>query len=705
MVATSSGLLRVVSPQEVTDAEQRDMEMLANSQEDSLALDSLAAHIRTQWQHMRNWRSSEKINLRLLDAIRAFKGRYSPEKIAQINQFGGSSVYARMTAVKCRGATALLRDVYLSGKAWAVEPTPDPVIPEQVTNDVMMKLQQELMNAQRFGIQIDQAQVQRRMTALMAEAHKQQKKHAALKAERIEERIEDVLIEGGFYDAFAEFLVDLPLFPFAVMKGPVVRIVPELTWQQRTPVVVDKPKLFWERVNPFDFYWSPGISRLEDAATAEKIRFTRVDLNKLIGLPGYNEDAIREVLRLYSSGYRDWIDETDTERADNEHREDPSINNSNVIDGLEFHGPVQGKLLLEYGISESQVPDPDLDYQVQCWVIGRYVIKAQINPAPSKRHPYFVSSYEKVPGTVMGNGLPDILHDIQEVANASLRALVNNMSIASGPQVVVNEDTLAPTEDGNDLYPWKRWRVADTTMLGASQKPVDFFQPGSNAGELLGIYEKFSQMADDISAIPRYVTGSNQGMSGAGRTASGLAMLMGNASKVLQNVAANIDRDVLTPLLSALYDMLILTDTTGELTGDESVNVKGVSVAIQKETERARQLEFLQVTANPLDSQIVGMRGRGAILRSVAETLGMDSEDIVPMDSELELREAMQQQIQAMQQQQQQPPRQAGPAAQAQGAQAPKPGSGQPPAQAPQQNVVSPRQMPPGMSVGQPRMG
>ena len=42
-------------------------------------------------------------------------------------------------------------------------------------------------------------------------------------------------------------------------------------------------------------------------------------------------------------------------------------------------------------------------------------------------------------------------------------------------------------------------------------------------------------------------------------TASGLAMLMGNAKPGLQTVAANIDRDILRGLLSNLFDMIMLT--------------------------------------------------------------------------------------------------------------------------------------------------
>jgi hypothetical protein len=243
-----------------------------------------------------------------------------------------------------------------------------------------------------------------------------------------------------------------------------------------------------------------------------------------------------------------------------------------------------------------------------------------------------------------------------------LRALMNNMAIASGPQVVVNDSRLTPGEDGDELFPWKRWHVEDNPLNNGAQVPISFFQPASISQELLMVYDKINAMADDLSAIPRYLQGQSAG--GAGRTSSGLAMLMGNASKILQTVAANIDRDIFDPLLSGLYDIIMMTDTSGLLTGNEEVRVLGVTVAIQRETQRARQLEFLQITANPIDMQIMGPEGRAQVLRTVSESIGMPGADIVPTDEVI--KERKQQEMQAAQQQA---------AAQAQGNQAPRGGN------------------------------
>jgi hypothetical protein len=401
-------------------------------------------------------------------------------------------------------------------------------------------------------------------------------------------------------------------------------------------------------VSPFDLYFSPAASNTMEAEFVERIRLTRADLLGVKGLPGYKDDQIDQVLTRFGEvGFREWWDVTDSERARMEDRERWPRHNGALVDTAEFHGSVQGSTLLDWGMTEQEVPDPLQEYRVTAWLIDRFVIKTQINPSPRQSHPYYVTSYEKVPGALIGEGLPDVLDDIQSVSNATLRALVNNLSIASGPQVVINDQVTAPGED-DTLIPWKRWHVRYDPMLsGSAAKPVDFFQPTSNADVLLTVFEKFSQLADDVSSLPRYMTG-NEKVGGAGRTASGLAMLMGSAAKTLQNVAATIDRDIMEPLLTDLFDMIMLT-SPDTFHGDEQIVVKGVNYAQKREQDRMRQLEFLQLTGNPVDLQIIGVPGRANVLRSVADNLGLDHERVVPSDDELAQMMAAQQ-AQAQQQ-------------------------------------------------------
>jgi hypothetical protein len=641
-------VLQVMSPATLAQYEQS-QEQAAIKETTSPFASRLAGHIRGRFEMFRNHRSSTRgWETRLIKGLQAFNGEYDAKKLQQIRQFKGSEVYARLIGVKCRGATSLLRDVYLSNeRPWTLDPTPSPSLPYDLYDNIEQLVTAEVAKMMQAGQQVDENTVIDRIANLKAAAFRTSVKRAREAAKRAEDALNDILVEGGFYDALAAFLVDLPMFPYACVKGPTVRVVSDMHWENGQPVVSMRPKMFWDRVSPFDLWWSPGVSNIADAEMIERVRLTRADLNAVMDLPGYDKEAIVRVLTDHGrGGLRDWIAPSDSDQALAESREDPNQNTSNLIDSLEYHGNVQGSLLLEYGLDINQINDPSRDYAVQAWLVGREVIKVQINPNPRKRHPYFVTSFEKMPGTVVGNALPDILEDVQDVANASLRALVNNLSIASGPQVIINDERMAPGADGEELYPWKRWHVVSdpTVTSGSNQKPVDFFQPKSNAQELLGVFKEMTNIADEISALPRYITGTER-LGGAGRTASGLSLLMGNANKILQTVAANVDRDVVNPALMMLYDMVMLTDQSGLLRGDENVNVRGVSMALQKEAERQRRIEFLTATGNPVDLQIMGLRGRANVLREVAETLGMDGDKIVPDDGELAEKEKQQEAI------------------------------------------------------------
>jgi hypothetical protein len=607
----------------------------------------LAGYVKGQFEIFRNHRNTVAgWSNRMLASLRSFNGQYDPTKLQEITKYGGSTVYARLIAQKCRAASSLLRDIYLGQDVpWALQPPKNPAVPPDILAKIDQLIKAEAQQvAQQLGQPPAPGDLAERKRHLIEQAEEAAKKKAAQQARDSEDKIQDILNEGGYYHALAEFLVDLPIFPFACVKGPVVKVIPTVIWPQGggQPQVKQVPKLTWNRVSPFDIWFTPGVSDIENANVIEKLRVTRAELNDLLDLPGYNESEIRAVLDEYGRGglYDNW-DTTDAERSVLEQRENPAWNRSGMISMMEFNGNVQGRLLQDYGMV---VQDDLRDYHVQIWVIGSHVIKCHLSPSPRQRHPYFITSFEKVPGTPVGNGLSDLLADLQESANATLRSLINNLSISSGPQVVINDDMLAPEENGEDMYPWKRWHTKNDPMTSAGKQPISFFQPQSNAQSLIDCYSKFVDIADDVSAIPKYVGGQAGG--GAGRTASGLAMLMGNASKILQTVSANIDRDVIEGSMMQLQDLLLLTDTSGLLTGEERLTVQGVNVAIQRETLRQRQIEFLTATNNPTDMKIMGIKGRAAVLRSVSTTIGMPGEDIVPSEDQIDKMAQQEQQAQ-----------------------------------------------------------
>jgi hypothetical protein len=202
------------------------------------------------------------------------------------------------------------------------------------------------------------------------------------------------------------------------------------------------------------------------------------------------------------------------------------------------------------------------------------------------------------------------------------------MGISSGPQVEVNVERLPPNEDITQLAPWKIWQTINDPV-GSSAPAIRFTQPDSRATELVGVYDKFSRLADDHSGIPAYVYG-DLNVQGAGRTSSGLSMLMGAAGKGIRQVVMHIDTDVVKPIVMRQFVYNMRYDEDESIKGDVEVIAKGAINLAVKETVNIRRIEFLNATANPVDLEILGKEGRASILREVAKGLQMPVEEVVP---------------------------------------------------------------------------
>lgn len=654
------------------------------------AENDLVGHVRRRFEIMTRFRHKRNLYERFRFALRSVNGEYDPAQLAEIKAMGGAETFSQLVASKAQAATALLQDIYLSGdRPWAIKPTPEPDIAPDAREAIEQLVAGEVSTAMQMngGMPLPPEAVQERRRQLEAEVARAVKERARREAEKATKRTEDVMREGGFFGALADFLIDLPIFPYAVIKGPVVEMRSRLEYGPPSELggrpsveLREVPTLSWRRVSPLDVYFIATSSSAAGSDIIERVYYTRHDLSALLDVPGWRHDRIHQVLAEFPDGLHDWEDTLDEERASMEGRESPTGFDSETICGVEYHGFVQGRKLIDLGVEPDVIPDENREYLAQLWIVGPYVLKAQVSPSLRRRHPYFISAYRKMPGSLIGSALPDQLRDTQDVANAALRNLVNNMGLASGPQVVVLANRFSEQTDTTQLYPWKQWFMEDEPGQG-SLPPISFYQPQSNAQELLGIYKEMMTMADEVSLIPRYQHGGQA--AGAGRTASGLSMLMSNASKLQQMVAMNIDEDILRGTLEHLYDMLMLT--SDDLRGDEQIDVWGVKKVASMEADRARMAEILQLSANPIDAQLFGAEGRADLWREVLRGMRFENGEIVPTKDEIAERSRQAAEMQQMQA-----------AAEAQGSQ----GGGESNPKGPRMNSMQPRNMTPAQAGG-----
>jgi hypothetical protein len=648
--------LRVVSNAELAQQEQEANDRALAERQNQPVMLGLAAHLRACWDVA--LLAKRPIEQEMLKALRQRNGEYEADKLRAIRSQGGSEIYMMITEVKCRAAESWLRDILLDNGSppWDLNPTPIPDLAPGQKKAVESEFAQRVLQlVEQTGQAPDVAQM-RELREMVAQDYRfALLREAQSRADRMKVRIQDQFAQGGWEQAFNDFITDLVTFPAAFVKGPVVRRQRALGWEQgangATVVkAIERLAPEYERVDPFYIYPEPGISNISDGYMFEYHPLTRTALSDLIGVPGYDEDAVRAVLEIGNG--QSWINQ-DTELLKNEEERKyySYMRPTEVFDALEFWGKVSGAMLREWGMSELDIPDPAREYDANVWVVGDYVIKAVLNYDPLGEKPYTKTSFIKCPGAFWGKGIPKIIEDLQAVCNAAARALVNNMGIASGPQVEVNLERIPPNEDITTLAPWKIWQVTNDPA-GSSAPAVRFTQPDSRAAELMGVYEKFSKLADDHSGIPAYVYG-DLNVQGAGRTSSGLSMLMGAAGKGIRQVVMHIDTDVVKPIVQRQFVFNMRYDPDESIKGDVEVMAKGAINLAVKETVNVRRIEFLNATANPIDAEIVGREGRATILREIAKGLQMPVDEVVPSREKAQYQTRIQAAAMAVAQQQQ----------------------------------------------------
>jgi hypothetical protein len=258
-------------------------------------------------------------------------------------------------------------------------------------------------------------------------------------------------------------------------------------------------------------------------------------------------------------------------------------------------------------------------------MIGRHVIKAVLNVDPLGCKPYSKSSFEQIPGSFWGRGIPELISDIQDVCNACVRAIVQNIGIASGPQVERNVDRVPPYET-SQMWPWKVWDVTESQM--SSSPALKFYQPPMVVDKLVNVLTVFIKLADEHSGVPAYAHGDPR-VGGGGDTASGLSMLITQAARGIKQIIKNIDNNQIKGCVERQFYYNIEQKEYRGLIGDLKVVARGSQALVAKESQALRLTEYARATANPYDMQIIGWGGRKYILKEIARNLGLEQDEIV----------------------------------------------------------------------------
>lgn len=581
----------------------------------------LGDYIMRAFHAAREHRACSGVDREMANSLRAYKCKYNPEDLELLEN--PHEIYMGITNLKCRALQSWIYDILLPAedRPWTLEPTPVPELPSRLEDIVVSRLALEF---EQGGFEAEDYEDLAQEAKSIALEHAKEMAKEAL--ERMETHIADQLEQGGWRDAFNEFIVDLSVYPSAILKGPITRDKSQLRWVDGKVVRTEESRFNVERVNPWDVYPSPN-SKCTQSGTyiAHVARLSQTELFDCVGLYGFDEIAIRQLISSHPGGKTGWLQRMDhcmdTEQRTDSDAAEPDQQYHCVV----YYGKIPARFLREHGID---VGDEDMHATVEAevWVCGDYVLRAITNPYPLGKRPLYAASVQDEPGTFWGRSLPSLLHDVQRTANSAARALVKNLGFSAGPIGEYVADRLQNEEDITELQPYRMFAV-DPDPFSGSQNAINFKTVENVSHRILAVYDRFAKEADDVSGIPAYALGSPQ-TAGAGRTLGGLSLLLGNAAKGVKRIIGSVDRGVIEPLIGVYYMLNLIYGSDETLKADAQVVARGSSGLLQRELSQSRALEVLQVITPYSNLGIVPPEAILVILRDVVSSLGYSADQL-----------------------------------------------------------------------------
>ena len=643
------------------------------------ALNRLAQYVLDTFRQNRDARLSNGIEQKLTDALQAATCTYTNVQKDKLRRAGiDPRLYAPITATKVRAAKAMLVDIFNSSGEWpfTLSPTPDPDLPESVREQIdiesQSRIQQVFANLQQQGVQELPPQMMAQMQELIVtyvngrydELAHQRDAYAKVRAKRMERKVQDIMTEGGWIDAFNEYVNYICIYGTGLIIGPVPRVVPTNRCKENkrtgTRKYVREYRMIptYEAVSPVDCYPAPDARKVDDGPLCIRVRYMPNELRSYVMASGEKDNSksasgwmvgtMNALLRRWPHGgckinleFRN----TEIKEAENQTLDDT---HDCSMEGIRCFSSVRGSELIDFGVITT--PDgmkivAENYYSTEIIVIDSYVVYCRIIDDRLGR-PVSKGVFCELPGSWWGESIASKLHSVQITMNNMMKSLMQNMSVASGAMYWIKDiSRLADkSPDGARPRAHKVFAFSNSTMGGMdSGAPMGVINTPSNASELLAVFDKMKIQADDDSGIPAYTYGQSSGQ-GALRTASGLAIFSEAASRGMKMVIGTTDRLVTRDQVRKTCNWILLYDEDIDLKGDCEVNPAGVMGKILKAQQDQQRLQFLNMAiTNPMLQQIFGPKGIVALLRPSIQDLAINPDDCLPSDDKLKEMELVQQ--------------------------------------------------------------
>ena len=590
-----------------------------------------------RYQRAEDYRNNDEE--RWLRSYRNYRGLYGSD--VQFTEAEKSRVFIKVTKTKTLAAYGQMVDVLFAGHKFpiSVEPT---VLPEGVVSDVSFdpkkpeQLKGETSLSSPYGFEGDGKELPAGATEKILQdmlGPLEEKlgeiegleegvgqsptsvtfSPAMIAAKNMEKKIMDQLQESGANKQLRSTVFEMALFGTGVMKGPFAVDKEYPNWDDEgnySPIF--KTIASTSHVSVWNFFPDPDAANMDEAQyVIERHKMSRTQLRALKKRPYFRDSVIDEVIaqgESYDKKY--WEDDL------SDYAPDHGVDRFEV---LEYWGNCDVQMLLDNGVDIPKELDEQDELQTNIWICNGKLLRMVLNPFKPSTIPYMAAPYELNPYSFFGVGIAENMDDTQTLMNGFMRMAVDNAVLSGNLLIEVDETNLVPGQDLS-VYPGKVFR----RQGGAPGQAIFGTKFPNVSGENLQLFDKARQLADESTGMPSFAHGQT-GVSGVGRTASGISMLMNAASGSIKTVVKNIDDYLLRPLGEGLFRFNMQFNFDKNIKGDLEVVARGTESLMANEVRSQRLMSFLQTASNPALAPFAKFN---YIIREIAKSMDLDPDKV-----------------------------------------------------------------------------
>ena len=578
---------------------------------------------------------------RWLKAYRNYRGLYGPD--VQFTETEKSRVFIKITKTKTLAAYGQIVDVLFANNKFplSIDPTE---LPEGVVDDVHFDPQEpaqlggeaaELESPYGFAGDGEELPPGATAKTLMDKLGALRNKlmpiedklregtgltptaitfsPAMIAAKKMQKKIHDQLEESGATKHLRNTAFEMSLFGTGVIKGPFATDKEYPNWNddgEYDPVFKTVPEI--SHVSVWDFYPDPDANNMDEAQfVIQRHKMSRSQLRNLKKRPYFRDAVINEAIRMgenYTKKY--WEDDL------SDYAPEHGVDRFEV---LEYWGMVDVDILLDQNV---EIPKELRDFdelQANVWICNGKLLRMVLNPFKPAKIPYHAAPYELNPYSFFGIGIAENMDDTQTLMNGFMRMAVDNAVLSGNLLIEIDETNLVPGQDLS-VYPGKVFR----RQGGAPGQAIFGTKYPNVSSENMMMFDKARVLADESTGFPSFAHGQT-GVSGVGRTASGISMLMNAAAGGTKNVIKNVDDYLLRPLGEGFFRFNMQFDFDPSIKGDLEVKARGTESLMANEVRSQRLMQFLQVASNPALAPFAKFP---YIVREIAKSMDLDPDKV-----------------------------------------------------------------------------